>query len=333
MTDHDRPGRDAGGRSRSRRALELAVPALAVAVAIVAPLAVLARLPDPVASHWSVAGQVDGHLPLVVDVILLAATTALVAAVPFAVTRVPVPRAHARLLVATAWSISALLAALRVVTVAANLDAATWRDAGALDLRVAAIVTVVAVLGAAGGWAVAGDRPDLAAPTTRVTAARVPAGAVTVWSGGATNRFGVWSPVLLGAALLATAWFVPPGARVVSLVSAVVAVVAVSTTGEVRVTVGPRGLAVGLGLLGWPRLRVPIEDVEDVTVEDVAPLSYGGWGVRATPGATAVVIRRGTGLRVERRGRRALVVTVEDAATAAAVLLAHRDAAATDAPA
>jgi hypothetical protein len=92
---------------------------------------------------------------------------------------------------------------------------------------------------------------------------------------------------------------------------------------SVAVAVGPAGLKVRFGPLGWPAIRVPLGDIDGIEVEDVEPLAYGGWGYRVVPGVRAVVIRRGVGLRVRRSGRSDLLVTVDDAATAAGVLAAH----------
>ncbi len=68
---------------------------------------------------------------------------------------------------------------------------------------------------------------------------------------------------------------------------------------------------------------MPIADVAEVRVEMAEPMSYGGWGLRVVPGATAVMIRRGDAIRVERHFRRALIITVDDAAQGAGVLLTH----------
>ncbi len=122
----------------------------------------------------------------------------------------------------------------------------------------------------------------------------------------------------------------PPDVRTALVIVLPLVALAVAAFGQVRDRRPARG-DVACGWLGFPRLRVPIEDVATVTVEDVAPMSYGGWGLRQVPGATAVVVRRGEGLRIERRSGRLFVVTVDDAAMAAGVLLAHRDAAATNA--
>ena len=54
----------------------------------------------------------------------------------------------------------------------------------------------------------------------------------------------------------------------------------------------------------------------------VSPLAeFGGWGYRVGRGGrVGVVLRTGEGLQVERSGGRSFVVTIDDAATGAALL-------------
>ena len=55
---------------------------------------------------------------------------------------------------------------------------------------------------------------------------------------------------------------------------------------------------------------------------DVSPFAeFGGWGYRVGRGGrVGIVLRSGPALQVERTGGRSLVVTVDDAATGAALL-------------
>ena len=89
---------------------------------------------------------------------------------------------------------------------------------------------------------------------------------------------------------------------------------------EVRLTIGPGGAVVALGPLGFPYRRITLGEVTRADVEDVSPLSYGGWGYRGRPGGRAFVIRGGEGVRMTRVGKPDLIVTVDDAATGAATL-------------
>ncbi len=96
-------------------------------------------------------------------------------------------------------------------------------------------------------------------------------------------------------------------------------------TAQFVVTAGPRGFDVR-SAIGWPRFAVPASDVAKAGVVEIDPMSdFGGWGIRWVIGPTrkgrwGVVTRRGSGLEVVRRDGRSIVVTVDDAGTAAAVL-------------
>ncbi len=153
------------GRPLAHRVGEQALPVLAVGTALVAPVLVWNRLPDPVATHWGLGGRPDGSMPRVLDLLLLAAATVLIAVGPLVAARFPMPRSQARLLAAVAGFGSVLLASVRIAAVRANLDASTWERAGSLTGT-----TILAALGAglvagAIGWAAASSRPDLAPPT------------------------------------------------------------------------------------------------------------------------------------------------------------------------
>lgn len=98
-----------------------------------------------------------------------------------------------------------------------------------------------------------------------------------------------------------------------------------------RVRVDSRGLTAA-SFMGWPKLHVPADEVEGAQLGEVkSPMGeFGGWGIRSSlqhpAGAIGVVIRAGEALEVARSGGRKIVVTVDDAATGAALLnaKAHR---------
>lgn len=126
---------------------------------------------------------------------------------------------------------------------------------------------------------------------------------------------------VLGACLLLTVsarlwpiFFVPTLLLVVLL-----------TTAQFVVTAGPRGFGVR-SAIGWPRLSIPAASVAKAAVVAVDPMAdFGGWGVRWVIGPNrrgrwGFVTRRGPALEVFRRDGRSIVVTVDDAGTAAAVL-------------
>lgn len=105
------------------------------------------------------------------------------------------------------------------------------------------------------------------------------------------------------------------------LIAPVVIAISVLGTSSWLVRVDDGGLTVR-SALGWPQFRIPPADVESATVSHVVALGeFGGWGVRYAPnGRVGVVTRSGESLEVKRRGGRTLVVTVDDAGTAAGLL-------------
>ena len=240
--------------------------------------------------------------------------------------RARMPRWSARLLVGAAAGGSALLATLRIVTLQANLDVATWDVAGRLDLGDLTLAVAVTGVATLLGVLAAGDRADQAIDTTVPTAATIRPGEAVVWTGRATSLAGTLVPLALLLAAAVAAWLAPAEARTLLLIVLPLVAAVTTTLAQVTVTIGPRGLVARLGWFGWPRIRVPIERIADVAVEQVEPAAYGGWGLRRVPGATGIVVRRGPGLRVARRGASALVITVADAEEAAGILLAHLDA-------
>jgi hypothetical protein len=128
---------------------------------------------------------------------------------------------------------------------------------------------------------------------------------------------GVGLAVLLGAlALLAgrtVGW--------VTVVTLVLATALMVLLGRWTITVDHSGLT-ARSVLPRPRTEVPLDEVESAEVIDVQPFAqFGGWGYRiAASGRVGIVVRRGEGILVHRTGGRQLVVTVDDAATGAALL-------------
>ncbi|MFP3821360.1 hypothetical protein SB658_21920, partial [Bacillus sp. SIMBA_008] len=58
-----------------------------------------------------------------------------------------------------------------------------------------------------------------------------------------------------------------------------------------RVRVTPEGFA-ARALIGWPRIEIPLDEVESARAVDVSPFGeFGGWGWRiALDGRTGIVI-------------------------------------------
>ncbi len=92
------------------------------------------------------------------------------------------------------------------------------------------------------------------------------------------------------------------------------------TTVVFHVRVDARGLSVR-SMLGVPHFRVAPQEVGSVAVVDARSLGVAGsWGIRVLPGRVTIVMRSTSGIQVTRRDGRMFFVTVDDAATGAALL-------------
>jgi len=310
---------------RSLPLRELIIPALATLAVVVMPLLVWSRLPDPIAIHWGLDGHPDGSAPLVLDVVLMSVLTALISFLPL-VAVLRGDRRTARTMLALSFSMGALFVLLRWRTIALNLDVAVWTDAGPLSLLDLVLLLVVVTPIALLGWSLGGRHPDPPRREHVVLPQTLPPDGHLVWVGHqAWSVARVLGPALVATGAVVTAIRVAAETLVVGGTLVLVGVLLWWFT-SITVAVGPAGLKVRFGPLGWPAIRVALADIERIEIEEVEPLAYGGWGYRALPGVRAVVIRRGIGIRVVRRGRPDLVVTVDDAATAAGVLSAHLEA-------
>ena len=92
-----------------------------------------------------------------------------------------------------------------------------------------------------------------------------------------------------------------------------------------RVSIDSAGLGVR-SLLGVPRFVVPFAAIESAEVIPVRPLrTFYGYGLRwPKRNLTGIITRAGSGLKVTRTDGRVLVVTVSQAAEAAALLNSRR---------
>lgn len=277
------------------------------------------ELPDPIATHWGPDG-VDGVGDAATNLTLL---VLLFAAIAVGMWLIAVlggrDAAHRRIGVGMAAGSGAFGAVFVAGVADAQRGLADATLAGDIDGAVLLAAGAGLALGAVAAWAVPGDARQPAAGA-RVEGARLPLGPHerAAWSGRASGpavlAAGVGGALLSGAVALAVAM---PGLLLVTLAMSLL----VATSGLLTVTVDARGL-VARSALGWPRLRVPLDEVVAAREVEVRPLpDFGGWGYRiGRGGRSGFVVRRGPGIEVKRTGGRVLVVTVDDAATGAALL-------------
>ncbi|GAB2928455.1 hypothetical protein GCM10027280_14870 [Micromonospora polyrhachis] len=175
------------------------------------------------------------------------------------------------------------------------------------------------------GGLVPGDPRQPAIEPVDAAAPRVPLGADerAVWIGraeaGPGIAIGIGTAVLtILPALFTQVWVL------LAIPALVLALVAATFSFVVRVD--RTGLVVR-SALGWPRTRVPLDEVVRADVIEVHPTrDFGGWGWRVgRAGRVGIVVCAGKGLLVERSGGRSIVVTVAGAREAAGLLNALAD--------
>lgn len=148
----------------------------------------------------------------------------------------------------------------------------------------------------------------------------------TVYSGRETN----WSSVVISGLLLVpligiglSSGSSPSTGALILLVAIMGFLAEVVTASDVRATCGPQGVAVHWGLVGWPRARYALGDIQDAWVVQIPwhSVSYGFWW---TPKRTMCTVRRGPALRLRLHSGRTVTITVPDPHAALAALNANR---------
>jgi hypothetical protein len=222
------------------------------------------------------------------------------------------------------WALAAFPGYVLTAMLHANAGAAdgasarfpAWHFALALGIALTA-----AALGALLARAIVGSIPPGQAPQTPQggTTDRIDLGAneVASWARGLAP----WTMLLAGVATLAgsAAGWLAAG-WVVSLPLLLLGLTALLLA-SAYVTVDRRGLTVAPALLPWPAIRIPLSGMAEASTRRISPTAdFGGWGYRVRMHRTGLVTRSGDALVVRRRSGREFVVTVDDAATGAALL-------------
>ncbi|MDM7832633.1 DUF1648 domain-containing protein [Cellulomonas edaphi] len=300
--------------------LTLVVPLVLLGAATLLAASWADELPDPVAVHWGAEGP-DGFGSLA-SAILPAVVAGVVIAVGAWALAFFAGHASSTRRIAAGSSVG--MAGFLAVIVLGPLEAQrgladpTTAPGIATPLAVAivaglALGTLAAALTPADADQPAASAVDPSAPRLALAATERAVWRRDVFSR-ATLTVGVAVVlVVLGLSVVTRMW-------ALGLVAAVLAALLLSMV-ALDATVDERGL-VARGILGWPTVRVPLDEVVAARVTSVHPLKeFGGWGYRVGRGGrTGIVLRTGEALEVERTGGRVVVVTVDDAATGAALL-------------
>lgn len=312
-------GVQVGGQGRARAVLV----ALAVVFLGLAALPhVLARdLPDRLATHWDWDGRADASMTqaglLVFTLALLLPCVA--ALLTAAAARRERPRGVWPVITGMATLLGAVVAGTVPLVVGLVEPGQPWQSTPSpgwrlLVLAAAALALAAIVSRLSRALPARPEHLPVADPLEAPDDARVS------WSGSCTARW----PLLVCVTLVAAGvvLLLAPGAPRLGLVM-IAAGVAASFLSHIEVYCDRRGLTVSYGPLRWPRTSVPLQQIASVAAIEVNPGQWGGWGYRGSLrllGRAAVVLGTGPGIRVDLRSGATLVVTVDDAATGAAVL-------------
>lgn len=298
-------------------------------------------LPDPIAIHWGANGQVDGYGSLwSVVALVLGIPTAFAAAVALSLARMgavapPASGNQQRLLGAISVWMGVFLSIGVGGSVAMQRGLDDAADVGSVFAPMIAGAGIGLVLGAIAWFvlprpALASDASDTSTEAMALTSDERVSWSATVRPSG--QLLWIFGGVFALAIVISGFGSAQAGGSVfwfsAGLLIFVLAISVVCFFWRVTVTAG--GVSVR-SAAGIPRITIPLHEIAAARVVRVSPMGdFGGWGWRIGGGRTGIVVRSGEALQVDRRSGTAVVVTVDDAATAAALiegLVERRDAA------
>jgi len=302
--------------------LALGVPAAIIATTTGLAMSWRHDLPDPIAVHWGLNGP-DGFGSLTTSIVWPAVAGSVVASLLWALGFFACRQSFTRRgAAALAVGSTILLSGVSIGALSVQRGVADARDAGSIDGVI--LVTFLVATAAAGivTRLIPGDPPLPTSEPVSPTAARLKLGRGedASWVRDVTSPgyflaiVGVVLTIALFGLLGGMWWF--------ALVLGVTIGLSLVAFLHWTVIVDRDGLTVR-SILRRPCFRIPLNEVEMAEVVEVRPLrEFGGWGIRSgmTGGRMGVVVRKGPALQVHRTGGRVFLVTVDDAATGAALL-------------
>ena len=304
--------------------ISLIVPLLLAGIALVWSFSLAAHLPARVVVHWDLSGHPNGYgspfeFPIVVASVCLPLIAIFGGAVVLISHRGPLTLLAKLLAVMSIW----VTLLISTTVMGSLLDPNAGKDMGAMLGLGLGVGTVVA----AGAWfvlprGVRGVTGSVRPPVPAVTLAE---GERASWIRTASVSAGMIWIVVAVCALIAAVTIVSTIATNgqywwLCFVPVVVLLITLSNFAW-TVRVDARGLRIR-SVLGIPVVRVPLDQISSADVTDVQAFSqYGGWGIRfALNGRIGVIVRSGEALEVHRSKGLDVVVTVDDATSAAALL-------------
>lgn len=308
----------------------VALPITLTAITLGSIVAWRGDLPDPVAIHWGGSGGPDGFGSLatvfVLSLVLGIGVPGLVAITTLPMLLRGARSASFRVMGSIAAGISVLGAVLNTWSISMQRGLADAHDGPSVWPALAAAFIAAIAVGVAAWY----FQPRQAAETQGLQHGApldLGTGERAVWMQTialarpfAALLYAVVAGLALGAAAFWAQGTTSEAWTFVGASAFVALVVAATTTFHVKVD--ETGVSV-VSALGIPRVGVALADVADAGVTRVNGFAeYGGWGIRQRPRVLGVIMRNGEALEVTRRNGKRFVVTVHDAPTAAALLMA-----------
>jgi len=307
------------------------LPVALVAVGLVVQLIALPQLPPTIAVHWNAAGEADGFAPAwtqpLMTVLFGLGLPLLMALTSLSGLRRGDRGPTYRLMGASAAAVSALVTVALTATLVMQVGLGDASQAPTVWGPLVASLVAGAVVGV-GAWFLQPRTESVDAAARPATPLALAPNERALWMRTISMSTGAAVAIVAAVLLLAVgsvvAWVTgsEPAVAWILTVVTVVLVFFAATTLAFHVRVDDTGLHV-VSVLGIPRFRVPLADVESAARVTVNPMGeFGGWGVRIAPSGRrfGIVLRAGEALEATRRNGRRFVVTVDDAETAAALL-------------
>jgi Protein of unknown function (DUF1648) len=302
----------------------LVAPLIIAGVAIAVGFSVAARLPGNIPVHWDLAGHVNGYgSPYQLPIVFVAVCVPIIAI--FGGIVVLWSHRGPLTLLAKILAISSVF--VTVVLGVTFTGVLLNQSMGAHPLTLLGTTVAIGIVAAAGAWfalprgvrGVAGsarpaEAPVVLSPDERASWIRsTSASRSVIWT---LVAIGV---VLSGGTVLAT---VSTGGQYWAVSFLPLALILLSLSMFAwTVRVDARGVIIRAAL-GIPLFRIPLDQIISANASDVQALAqYGGWGIRiAFNSRIGIIVRSGEALEIHRRKGLTMLVTIEDATTAAALI-------------
>lgn len=290
------------------------------------------ELPDPIATHWNARDVADGFSTLpssIASTVCIGALTPLIVSVLImpSMRKRQASTAIIRFQGATCLWLGVFLTLLVTLGVASQRGLTDAREVGGTGAALVVGMFVGLVVAVPAAFLIPAVQVKKM-PTTSPGSLLLSRSESLMWSETVSIRAGhAWFFYLLGCGVVAcgfallmrgdSLWL-----AVVLFLSALPLITGPLIERRMSVVVDRRGLTVR-SWLGWPRFRARLGEIATVSVGETDAFGeFGGWGLRYRPGKWGIVMKSGEALRVKRANGSELVVVVNGATEAAAVLAA-----------